>query len=75
MRQYIVIDDRYKVGKTLLALAKLMMPNSKSIKIINIKNAAISPSLGVPYNIETQQALRDKKTYKAKSVKELFESV
>jgi hypothetical protein len=52
-----------------------MMPNSKSIKIINIKNTAISPSLGVPYNKETQKALRDKKTYEAKSVKELFESV
>lgn len=39
------------------------------------EHIAISPTKKMPYNIETQKALRDKKTYKANSVNELFNSI
>lgn len=35
MKQYIVVDDRFKIGQYLLGIAKSLTPNNKSIKIIS----------------------------------------
>lgn len=77
MKQYIVVDDRFKIGQYLLGIAKSLMPVNKSVKIVSeaeITNLAISPTHNKPYNKKVQDTLKDKKSYAMGNVNEFFET-
>ncbi|MCK5781804.1 MAG: hypothetical protein KAH10_04405 [Flavobacteriales bacterium] len=40
MKQYIVVDDRFKVGQYLLGIVKSLMPTNKSVLIISEEELA-----------------------------------
>ncbi len=78
MKQYIIVDDSCKMGQHLIALAKELKSNNRSIKIVSeaeLKDLAISPSYKKPYNTKVQKAIREKKSYEMGSIDDCMNSI
>lgn len=78
MKQYIIVDDSFKMGQHLIALAKELVSNNKSIKIVSeaeFKGLAISPTYKKPYNAKVQKTFREKESYDMGSIDDFMESI